>query len=387
VPSRTTFVVTVEGDVDPTVLAGALRLEPEVRGHVFVSGEAEAATPTARPVLRAVFVPAGPLAADTAYSLSVAPGLVDRDGAPVAAPEPLVVRTEAAPSVVRFRPVGAATEVPIDARVSVRFDQAMDRRATERAFQVTVDGKPVAGAYAWAEQDRVLVLDPAADFAKGVRVTLTVTAEARSAGGIPIAKARAVSFTTVPEPPPPPPVARPRPATTGSSGGSSGGSTGGSTGGGSVGGSSWAAVEAYYLKLMNCTRTGGWVTSSGTCSSPGGRAVAPLWIDSGITTKVARPYARLLATRGICSHFADGGPDDRLRRAGYRSYRWAENIGCRSAGSAYASVLGTHLFYQSERSYNGGHYVNLMNSKYDRVGIGVWVASGRTRLVIDFYHP
>ena len=35
-------------------------------------------------------------------------------------------------------------------------------------------------------------------------------------------------------------------------------------------------VERYYLSLMNCTRTGGWVTSGGDCSSPGGRSVAPL---------------------------------------------------------------------------------------------------------------
>ena len=52
-----------------------------------------------------------------------------------------------------------------------------------------------------------------------------------------------------------------------------------------------------------------------------------------------------------------------------------------------AAVLGSHLFFQSEKSYNGGHYVNLMNAKYDRVGIGVWVSGGRVRLVVDFYHP
>jgi hypothetical protein len=31
--------------------------------------------------------------------------------------------------------------------------------------------------------------------------------------------------------------------------------------------------------------------------------------------------------------------------------------------------------------------VNLMNGAYDRVGLGVWVANGRVRLVVDFYHP
>ena len=69
------------------------------------------------------------------------------------------------------------------------------------------------------------------------------------------------------------------------------------------------------------------------------------------------------------------------------SYRWAENIGCETLHSVRASVLGAHRFFQAEKSSNGGHYVNLMNAMYDRVGIGVWVAHGRVRLVIDFYHP
>ena len=137
---------------------------------------------------------------------------------------------------------------------------------------------------------------------------------------------------------------------------------------------------------MNCTRLGGSVTSSGSCSSPGGRSVNALWIDSGISSKVARPYAKRLAVNNQCSHFIGGNPGDRLRAAGYTSYIWAENLGCRS-GDPYAAVLGSHLYFQSERSYNGGHYVNLMNTKYDRVGIGVWASGGRVRLVIDFYHP
>jgi uncharacterized protein YkwD len=145
-------------------------------------------------------------------------------------------------------------------------------------------------------------------------------------------------------------------------------------------------VERYYLGLMNCTRTGGWVTSTGSCSSPGGRNVAALRLDSGISSKVARPYAKKLAVNNMCTHFSGGNPGDRLRRAGYTSYRWAENLGCRS-GDPRSAVLGSHLYFQSEKSYLGGHYVNMMNSAYDRVGIGVWVASGRVRLVVDFYHP
>ncbi|HEY8817507.1 MAG TPA: CAP domain-containing protein, partial [Candidatus Limnocylindrales bacterium] len=125
---------------------------------------------------------------------------------------------------------------------------------------------------------------------------------------------------------------------------------------------------------------------TGTCSGGGSNSTAPLWIDAGISSKVSRPYAKLLATNNLCSHFINGTPGDRLKAAGYTSYIWAENLGCRS-GDPYAAVLGSHLFFQSEKSYGGGHYVNMMNALYDRVGIGVWVSGGRVRLVVDFYHP
>ena len=71
---------------------------------------------------------------------------------------------------------------------------------------------------------------------------------------------------------------------------------------------------------------------------------------------------------------------------GLYGFELGENIGCRG-GNPYAAVLGTHLFYQSERSTSGGHYRNLMNADFHRVGIGVWHSGGRGRLVIDFYHP
>jgi uncharacterized protein YkwD len=61
------------------------------------------------------------------------------------------------------------------------------------------------------------------------------------------------------------------------------------------------------------------VTSGGDCSSPGGRNVAPLRLDAGISSKVSRPYAKKLAVNNMCTHFSGGNPGDRLRRAGYHS--------------------------------------------------------------------
>jgi uncharacterized protein YkwD len=361
------------GQRQRAALARALAVEPPLPGRVVVTPGPEPSTPDGRPTWRARYVADGPLAPGTTYRLFLAEGLIDRDGAVVDVPAPLEFRTAAAPSVVRFRPAAGATGVATATEISVRFDQPMDRASTERAFGMSVAKRPVAGTFRWAEGDTVLVFRPAVAFARGAKVGASVFPGARSAAGYELTTRQTIVFTTV----------APPKAATGTTGGRTSG--GGSSGGGAVGGGSWAAVESYYLRLLNCTRTGGWVTSSGSCSSPGGSGIAALRLDTGISSKVARPYARLLATRGQCGHHYNGSLGDRLRRAGYGGYYWAgENVGCRP-GSPTASVLSTHLAFQAEKSYNGAHWQNIMNPIYDRVGIGVWVASGRVRLVTDFY--
>lgn len=154
--------------------------------------------------------------------------------------------------------------------------------------------------------------------------------------------------------------------------------------------SPYYSVELYYLRLLNCSRTGGYVRSTGECVGYGSgrysKYVRPIKYHYGITWNVARPYAKLLATRGKCSHFLDGDPGDRLRRAGYRSWRWGENIGCRDGySSAQKAVLASHLAFQKEKASNGGHWRNIKNARYSYVGIGVWKYGSRTRLVTDFY--
>ncbi|HET9347209.1 MAG TPA: Ig-like domain-containing protein [Candidatus Limnocylindrales bacterium] len=366
VPVTTGFSFIFDRPVAIGAVRKALTIDPPLRGALDIA-------PSAPGTSAFVFTPVELLRTSTQYTVGVG-ALVDSSGAPLAEVPAVSVRTTAAPEVVRFRPKHGTSAVARTAKLSVRFTQSMDQATTKAAWVVTANGEAVAGTVSFAEKDTVLVFTPKGPLPYGAEVMLLVKAAATSATGAPLAEARSVRFRVEPQPAPPAPRSS-------GSGGSSGGS-----GGGSVGGGSWAAVESYYLRLMNCTRTGGLVTSSGSCSSPGGRNVAALWIDSGISSKVARPYAKRLAVNNQCSHFIGGNPGDRLRAAGYSSYIWAENLGCRS-GDPYAAVLGSHLFFQSERSYNGGHYVNMMNSKYDRVGIGVWVSGGRVRLVIDFYHP
>ena len=157
--------------------------------------------------------------------------------------------------------------------------------------------------------------------------------------------------------------------------------------GGAVGGGSWAAVETL-LPRLDELHPNGWLGHLGRPLQQPRRSERRRRSSStaGISSKVARPYARRLAIGADCSHFIGGSPHNRLAPRRLSERPWAENIGCRG-GNARSAVLATHLFFQSEKSYSGGHYVNMMNAKYDRVGIGVWVAGGRVRLVVDFYHP
>jgi uncharacterized membrane protein YgcG len=378
VATTTSFVVAVAGSVDPTSLQSAIQLDPPAPGTVSAQASVGGQT-------RYVFTPSEPLLPGVDYEVTVS-GVRDTDGSPLETVR-ISIRTVKAPRIVRFRPLADARLVERAAALSVRFTLPMDRRATARAFSASVGDKPLAGKIAWAEDDTVLVFTPDRLLPYGTVVTMEVSASARSAAGVALAMDREADFKTIKKP-----VATPQKTKTSSGtksdggGGGSGGSGGGGSGGGAAGGGSWAAVESYYLGLMNCTRTGGWVTSTGHCDSPGGRNVAALKLDSGISANVSRPYAKRLAVNNDCSHFIGGDPGDRLRRAGYTNYRWAENLGCRS-GDARSAVLASHRFFQSEKSYNGGHYVNLMNAQYDRVGIGVWVSGGRVRLVVDFYHP
>jgi uncharacterized protein YkwD len=365
---RTAFRVTFDHPVDAAAAARAFRISPAIDGSFVLPAGGETRELT--------FEPLAPLAANTLYQVTLEGTFSDADGADVGVPNGLAVRTVRAPKVVRFRPQGGTDNVARRAQLSVRFSQRMNRATTTPAFSVTANGGRINGRTSWAEGDTVLVFRSNSALPADTRFTMTVGAGATGRNGTAIAAAAQARFHTVKAATAPTAVRTaaasvPIPHASG----------------GSVGSGSWYAVEVYYLKLMNCTRTGGWVLSNGSCSSPGGLSTPPIILDSGLSNKVARPYAKLLAQAGACTHFYNGSPTDRLHRAGYSGWL-AENVGCRSAPNAYASVLGTHLYFQSEKPCGGYcHYANLMNPDYKRCGIGVWVYAGRIRLVVDFYHP
>jgi uncharacterized protein YkwD len=151
--------------------------------------------------------------------------------------------------------------------------------------------------------------------------------------------------------------------------------------------SPWYASEVYYLNLMNCTRTGGWVTNEGACSSNTEHtlpAQPALVLDAELSAKVARPYAKYLADNGVLGHFLlDTTPQSRLCSAGFCGSTWAENLAS-PGSSGQAGMITVELYYQVESFCGCEHYYNLMSPHYARVGIGVWETSGLVRVVIDF---
>ncbi len=361
VPSSTTFTVVYDGPVDVAAVQTAFQIDPPVEG-TFES------TTTAAGGSSVTFVPAKALAPNVVYTVSIGAAVRDADGVATTPVAPLAIRTAKGASVVRFRPFAGSSDIDRTADLSVRFTDRMARPATQAAFSARIGTKELKGKFSWFEDDTVLVFEPSSLLPYGAKVVMTVAATATDKAGIPLSGPKNATFKVASKPKPGAPARSVHIAH-----------------GKSVGAGAWGAVERYYLKLMNCTRGGGWVTSGGNCSSPGGSGINPLILSSGISTNVSRPYAKFLAGNGGCDHFLDGNPGDRLRRAGYGGdYR--ENIGCRSASSPFASVLGTHLFFQDEKPCGGYcHYANIMSTKMKYVGIGVWVAHGRVRLVVDFW--
>ena len=382
----TAIVISFDRPVPVAGVLRAFRIVPSVPGELLVATDGpEGRDPTVADNF--VWEPASLLASATRYTVDLADGLVDAEGAAVVLQAPLSFTTTQAPWVVRFRPLAGTEDVSRGLPVSVRFTIPMDRASTAAAFSVEVDGKEVRGSVDFAEDDTVLVFDPAATFPYEATVVMRVGAGARAADGTPLDRARAARFTVAakpepeptPEPTPKPgsgranPTPRPsKPVVTRPTSGT------------------WLAAEKYLLSLLNCTRGGGWVLADGSCSEPGGSGIALLKYDAGISDAVARPYAKRLASAGICSHFYGGGsPGDRLRAAGYTSYHWAENIGCRYYNDPRDAAVGLVRFYQSEKFWSpvGGHYVNMMNRSYDRAGVGLWVTSGNLNFVVNFYRP
>jgi uncharacterized protein YkwD len=363
------FQITFSRPVKLATIAARLSITPAVTGTITGDDPTDVSSQVF------TFTPDDILAGGTTFTISFdSSNATDTAGVTLLPVDPLTVQTLAAPGVVRFQPQDGKTTTDPNQVISVRFTVPMNRVATAAAFSVVVNGKRFRGAFSWAENDTVLIFDPASSLPVGSTVNVGVASTARSATGQRLSAAVKASFKVVR-------------ATVRSIGTIRTISIKYPS---ALKTSPWHSAELYMLELINCTRTGSWVTRSGSCSSVTHHvlpAQPQLRFSDAIANAVSRPYAKLLADRNALSHNLRGTPQARLAAAGFGG-TWGENIAM-PANPRQPGMISVELFFQNEYPCKSGrcqfgHYRNVMNPYFHSVGVGVWVTKGHTRVVIDF---
>jgi hypothetical protein len=367
----TTFQVVFTRPVKLATVLARLSINPPVDASIIGDDPTDEASQVF------TLTPKKPLETNTDYAVRLLDGGVDSAGANLQPVVQLAIKTLIAPSVVTITPQDGVYVYDTNQPISVQFSVAMDEKSGATALSVKANGRAVAGSTSWTENDTVLVFTPRHSFYIGSKISVRVAGSARSTGGLTMKAAASSAFT----------VSTPRSRRLANAPSKPIKTTKIDwTNGIASKTSPWHSAEVYYMSLMNCTRTGFWVTSAGQCSSqshhtlPAQRALP---LNSGISNRVSRPFAAVLAQRGVLSHNLDGTtPRSRMAAGGY-SGCGGENIS--SPGNPRAGgMIEVELFFQSEYWNRGGHYRNIMNPHYRSAGVGVWVANGRTRVVIDF---
>jgi hypothetical protein len=322
-----------------------------------IASQVFTATPQTQLASKAAYVASFPIGQGSTAA-------TDAAGAALQPIQPLQITTLSAPAVVKFRPQDGSVTYDTNQPISVRFTTAMETRSTAAAFSVSVDGVAIAGGKSWAEGNTVLILAPRHSFTVGSTVVAKVTSAARAVGGLHLSTTYTTTFK----------ISKKPASVIG-------------YGGAKTKKSPWYASEVYYWRLMNCTRTGGWVTSNGSCSSVTHHTLPAqnaLRLSAAISTSVSRPYAAYMADNGLLSHYLRGtNPHGRMCKAGFCGGGWGENIASpRSVGKG--GMISIEIFYQNEFWCRCEHYGNIMNRYFSQAGIGVWFSKS-VRVAIDFY--
>jgi len=156
-------------------------------------------------------------------------------------------------------------------------------------------------------------------------------------------------------------------------------------------------AEELTFKLVNCLRTGGYVTKAGKCKGWGtgkhSKYVKPLKRSPKINKQVSWPWARRSVQfngKNSCwiGHARYGSTVDRRFATANFSKKIAngENMGCGLWGGAQKTAISVVRMWQSERSYGGTHWRQLKKATFKSVGVGVAkYGSRKAQIVMNFY--
>jgi hypothetical protein len=170
------FQITFSRPVKLATIQARLTVSPTITG--VITGD----DPTDVSSQVFTFTPDDILAGNTSYTISFDNNAAtDAAGVALLPVAPLTVQTMAAPEVIKFRPKDKGTTTDPNQVISMRFSMPMDRASTAASLSVVASGHAVRGSISWAENNTVLVLDPAAKLPVGATVYVRVSATAKSA--------------------------------------------------------------------------------------------------------------------------------------------------------------------------------------------------------------
>ncbi len=137
-------------------------------------------------------------APNTMYSATITVAARDISGTPLAAPFNFSFTTRATsdtspPHIVAVNVAGGATNVPLDQKIQVTFDEQMDS-LTINPNTFFIEG--VAGTVTYNVATQTATFTPSANLAPNTTFTVTVTTGVKDLGGVPLAATFHLTFTT-----------------------------------------------------------------------------------------------------------------------------------------------------------------------------------------------
>lgn len=152
-------------------------------------------------------------------------------------------------------------------------------------------------------------------------------------------------------------------------------------------------LQRFALSLVNCTRTGGWVRSNGTCDKKPSKKYRStrrkaLKLSERISEKVAEPLAVRCAKARRCSHSMGASYRTRFRRVGITTRHIGEALGYGSR-DVKRTIISSFRIMQNEKLKASGrwgrwHWRYIKDPDFRRVGIGIAKRGSYAVIVYNF---
>jgi hypothetical protein len=177
----TSIEIAFNEPVETDAAEAALLVEPDVTGAASWSGSTM------------IFTPDEPLSLDTAYTVSLAPGVRDLAGNEMdELPPSFAFETAGRPTIVETDPVDGATAVALDAPIRLRFSSLMDTPSVEAGLQLA---PAFAHELRWSEE--LLEIVPTQPLNPDREYRVVVAGTAVDVAGVEIGDELALTFRTV----------------------------------------------------------------------------------------------------------------------------------------------------------------------------------------------